>query len=68
MYEFTELELCEAEFNNLLFMNPPTEWYREECPELPFEEEHEFLLISALNPLRRLSKRSRKGPDLRDQK
>ena len=57
MYEFIELELCQEEFNNLLFMNPPREWYREECPELPFEEEHGFLFDLCSKPLKEVVKR-----------
>ena len=57
MYEFTELKLCQEEFNNLLFMNPSTEWKKEGCPELPFEKEHEFLLDLCSKPLKEVVKK-----------
>ena len=57
MYEFTEFELCQEEFNNLLFMNPSTEWKKGGCPELPFEEEHEFLLDLCSKPLKKVVKK-----------
>ena len=57
MYEFTELHLTQTEFNNLVFMNPPKEWKREECPELPFEEEHEFLFDLCSKPLKEVVKK-----------
>ena len=69
MYEFTELQLCQEEFNNLLFMNPPKEWNRDECPELPFAEEHEFLYNLCSKPLEEVVKKviersGFKGPNI----
>lgn len=68
MYEFTELELCQEEFNNLLFMNPPREWHKKECPELPFEEEHEFLFDLCSNPLKEVVKKVIKRSGLKEPK
>ena len=69
MYEFTKLDLTQEEFNNLVFMNPPKEWKKEECPELPFEENHEFLLNLCSRPLKEVVKKVMertgfKGPNL----
>ena len=69
MYEFTELQLCQEEFNILVFMNPPKEWKKEECPELPFEENHDFLLNLCSRPLKEvvekvMERAGLKGPSL----
>lgn len=37
MYEFTNLQLSREEFNNLVFMGPPSSWKKE-------KQKHEFLL------------------------
>jgi len=63
MYEFTELELSQEEFDNLLFMNPPDEWKKPEC------EEHEFLLDICSKPLKVVVEKVRersglKGPNI----
>lgn len=67
MYEFTKLQLCQKEFTNLLFMNPPKEWKEEECPELPFEESHEFLFNLCTKPLKEVVERIKERSGLKGQ-
>ena len=51
-YEFTELELCEDEFFNLVFMNAPDDWKKKEA-------ENNFLMDICTSPLEEVVKEVR---------